>query len=96
MFYGKNVKNLYVPYTIKTNVMHIRASKRIKVWIKSKKKYLFKLMNHAVFRITKENVRKHRDIKLIASDRNYLNYLVSESNYHTRKCFSDNLFPIEM
>lgn len=53
-------------------------------------------MNHAVFRITKENVRKHRDIKLIASDRNYLNYLVSESNYHTRKCFSDNLFPIEM
>lgn len=61
-----------------------------------KKKYLFKLMNHAVFSITKENLRKHRDIKLIASDRNYLNYLVSGSNYHTRKCFSDNLFPLEM
>lgn len=53
-------------------------------------------MNQAVFSITKENVRKHCDIKLITSDRNYLNYLVWEPNYHTRKCFSDNLFPIEM
>ena len=42
-----------------------------------------------------ENVRKHRDIKLVAADKRR-NQLVSEPNYHTTKWFSENLLPIEM
>ena len=45
-------------------------------------KYFFKLMNNAVFGKTMENVRKHRNFKLITTERR-INYLVSEANYHT-------------
>ena len=41
-------------------------------------------INNAVFGKTMENVRKHRDIKLVATERRR-NYLVSEPNYHTTK-----------
>ena len=59
------------------------------------KKDFFKLINNAVFGKTVENVRKHRDIKLVTTDKRR-NQLVSEPNYHTRKCFSENLLAIEM
>ena len=52
-------------------------------------------MNSAVFAKTMENVRKHRDIKLVTTERRR-NYLVSESNYYTTKFFSENLFAVEM
>ena len=42
-----------------------------------------------------ENVRKHRDIKLVTTDKRR-NYLVSEPNYHTEKCFSECLLTIEI
>ena len=58
-------------------------------------KYFFKLMNNAVFGKTMENVRKHRDIKLIKTDHRR-NKLVSESNYHTMKLIEENLAIIEM
>ena len=58
-------------------------------------KDFFKLMNNAVFRKTMENVRKHRDIKLVTTDKRR-NQLASEPNYHTTKYFSKNLIPIEM
>ena len=57
-------------------------------------KDFFKLMNNAVFGKTMENVRKHRDIKLVTTDKRR-NQLVSEPNYHAIQCFSENLLAIE-
>ena len=54
-----------------------------------------KLMTNAVFGKTMENVRKHRDIKLVTTERRR-NYLVSEPNYHTTKFFTETLLAIEM
>ena len=58
-------------------------------------KDFFKLMNNSIFEKTMENVRKHRDIKLVTTDQKR-NKLVSEANYHTTKRFSGNLLAIEM
>ena len=51
---------------------------------KKAKKHIFKLMNNSVFEKTMENVRKHRDIKLVTTSK-IRNQLVSEPNYHTTK-----------
>ena len=56
---------------------------------------LFKLMNNSVFGKTMENVRKHRDIKLVTTEKRRIK-LVSEPIYHTTKHFSDNLLAIEI
>ena len=40
-------------------------------------------------------LRKHRDIKLITTERRR-NYLVSEPNHHTTKFFTENLLAIRM
>ena len=58
-------------------------------------KDFFKLKNNAVFGKTMENVRKHRDIKLVKTDKKR-NKLVSEPNFHTMKLIDDNLAIIEM
>ena len=42
-----------------------------------------------------ENVRKHRDIRLVRTNRRK-NYLILEPNYPTTKWFSENLFAIKM
>ena len=52
-------------------------------------------MNNSLFRKTMENVRKHRDIKLVTTDKRR-NQLVSEPNYRTIKWFSEDLLAIEM
>ena len=59
------------------------------------KKDLFKLMNNSVFGKTMENIRKHRDIKLVATDRKR-SKLVLEPNYHTINLISEDLSIIEM
>ena len=52
-------------------------------------------MNNSVFGKTIENIRKHRDIKLVPADKRR-NQLAAEPNYHTTKFFSDILMAIEM
>ena len=42
-----------------------------------------------------ENVKKYRDIKLATTEKRRIK-LVSESNYHTTKQFSENLIAMEM
>ena len=42
-----------------------------------------------------ENVRRHRNIKLVTTERTR-NNLVSEPNYHTTKFFTENLLAIEI
>ena len=58
-------------------------------------KDLFKLMNNSVFGKTMENIRKHRDIKLVTTNRKR-SKLVSEPNYHTINLISEDLSIIEM
>ena len=58
-------------------------------------KDFFKLMNNSVFGKTMENVRKHRDIKLVTTEEKRIK-LLSRPNYHTTKQFSENLLTIEM
>ena len=47
-----------------------------------------------------ENIRKHKNIKLVTTNRRRRrrrrSYLVSKTNYHTMKCFSEKLLAIEI
>ena len=52
-------------------------------------------MNNAVFLKNLKNVRKHRIIKLVITERRRI-YLVSERKYHTTKFFTENVLAIEM
>ena len=58
-------------------------------------KDFYKLMNNAVFGKTVENIRKHRNIKLVTTDKKR-SKLVSEPNYHTINLISEDLSIIEM
>ena len=55
----------------------------------------FKLMNNSVFGKKMKNVRNHRDVKLVTSDKRR-KQLVSEPNYHSHKTFSEHLMAIQM
>ena len=58
-------------------------------------KDFFKLMSNSVFGKTMENVREHKNIKLVANSKNK-SCLVSEPSYHTAKWFLKKLVAIEM
>ena len=53
------------------------------------------LMNNSVFGKTMGNVRNHRDIKIVTTNKQR-NKLASEPNYHTTKNISKNLLIIKM
>ena len=58
-------------------------------------KKILKLINNAIFGKTMENVRTHRDIKLVTNKaRN--NYLVTEPKYHTTKFLSEKVLATKM
>ena len=59
------------------------------------KKDFFKLKNNSVFGKTMENIRKHRDIKLVKTNKK-ISKLVSEPNYHTINYISEDLSIIEI
>ena len=52
-------------------------------------------MNSSVFEKTMENVRKHRDTKLVKTDKRR-NQLISEPNYNITKWFLEDLLAIAM
>ena len=58
-------------------------------------KDFFKLMNNSVFGKTMENIRKHRDIKLVTTDKKR-SKLVSEPNDHTINLISEDLPILEI
>ena len=58
-------------------------------------KYFFKLMNNSVFGKTMENVKNHRDLKLVTSEKRR-KQLVAEPNYYLFKNFFAHLMAIEM
>ena len=58
-------------------------------------KDFFKLMNNSVFEKTMENVRNHRDIRVVTTDKKR-SILASEPNYHSTKYISKDLLIMEM
>ena len=58
-------------------------------------KDFFKLMNNSVFRKTMENIRKHRNIKLVTTEEKYL-HTVMKSNFKSGVLFGENLMGCEM
>ena len=58
-------------------------------------KDFFKLINNTVFGRLLENVRKHRHIKFVTTERRR-NYLVSKPIYYTTTFFIEYLLPIKM
>ena len=62
--------------------------------VKKEKHYFekdfLKLMNNVIFGKIMQNVRKHRNTKLV-TNKATKNYLLSELNYHTTTLFSENL-----
>ena len=71
---------------------------KAKLRIQAKKDFeqdFFKLMNNAVFGKTMENVRTHRDIKIVTTSKRR-SIFASEPNYHSTKYISKDLLIMEM
>ena len=58
-------------------------------------KDFFKLMNNSVFGKTMENIRKHRNIKLVMTEEKYLK-MVMKPNFKSGTLFGENLMGCEM
>ena len=58
-------------------------------------KDFFKLMNNSVFGKTMENIRKHRNVKLVTTEEKYLR-MVMKPNFKSGVLFGENLMGCEM
>ena len=58
-------------------------------------KDFFKLMNNSVFGKTMENMRKHKDVKLLTNRESYVK-TVMKPNFKSEILFSENLMGFEM
>ena len=58
-------------------------------------KDFFKLMNNSVFGKMMENIRKHRNIKLVTTEKKYL-HMVMKPNFKSGVLFGENLMGCEM
>ena len=58
-------------------------------------KDFFKLMNNSVFGKTMENIRNHKDMKLVTIEQKYQKY-VMKPNFKNAYPFSKELFAVEM
>ena len=74
------------PYIEKNTALRKKAKNEFE-------KIFYKLMENAVYGKTKDNVRKHRNIKLVTTNARR-KQLVSEPNYHTCKRFLEHLMAI--
>ena len=97
--YGLKLKKVHRLIQFKQNAWlkpYIDTNTEVRKKVENEfEKNFFKLMNNSVFGKTMENVRNHRDIKLVTSDKRRKR-LVSEPNYHSHKNFSEHLMAIEM
>ena len=58
-------------------------------------KDFFRLLNNSVSRKTMENIRDHKDMKLVTSDKKYLKYIM-QPNFKDGHPFSKHLFAADM
>ena len=97
--HGLKFKKVYrVIKFVQITWMKSYIDKYTKLRMESKNEFdkgFYKLMNNAVYGKTMENVRDHRDIKLITTNARR-KQLVSQPNYHTCKRFSEHLMAIEL
>ena len=76
------------PYVDKNTNLRMHAANEFE-------KDFYKLLNNSVYGKTMENVRMHRDIRLVTSDKKR-STLASEPNYYSSKHISDSLLIMEM
>ena len=77
---------------------YIMLNTRLTIAAKNEfEKDYFKLikLNNSVFGKTMENIRNHKDMKLVTSDKKYLKY-VMKPNFKDGHPFSKHLFAVEM
>ena len=76
------------PYIMKNTRLRMAAKNEFE-------KDFFKLMNNSVFGKTMENIRNHRDMKLVTNEQKYKKY-VMKPNFKDSVQFSENLIGVEL
>ena len=75
---------------------YIMLNTRLRIAAKNGfEKDFYKLMNNSVFGKTMENIRNHKDMKLVTSKQKYEKY-VMKPNFKDDRTFSKDLFAVEI